>query len=390
MIASRVRCLRFSSGIADDFYFAWSRRDRRDTWMIRARKPFHDAFHVPIRSWHHYKMTVRVAGFEQSSLHDSITMLIKALPALSNLSEFEDLQSGQDFTPAYSMTPFYCAGFSAFGSNLRKLVLRRKLGSFSEVLKFAPHLPCLQELKIIFVWVVYPKSEELHDLEMQNTVAPFINRHRSTIHTLSLILLGVVNLSPLFLALETLPPLRQLEIHTPPDFTSWRDLIGFARFVQNHTGMLHHFTWSLVEAGYPLRFKSTRLMFGTWLLHHSVTLSQLKTLCIHTTNRDDFQSILVQCRSSVNNLTTLSLQGCFLSYCQVDSLVSIFSSPPTSLVNLKIVVTVLTPRLILLVEEKLPGLKELAICASIIQPRPETMVRLYFPGPEFSAQRIFV
>jgi hypothetical protein len=248
MIASRVRCLRFSSGIADDFYFAWLRRNRGDTWrgdtwIIRARKTFSDAFHglTPSSSWHHNKITARVAGYKESSLHDSITMLINALPALSDLSEFEDLQSGQNFTPAYDMKPFYCAGFAAFGQTLRKLVLRRTLGSFTEVLKCAPHLPCLQELKITFVWVSDPDRPDgsyAYDPEMQNTVAPFINRHRSTIQMLSLILLGRISLSPLFVGLKTIPALQQFEIQTPSDFLTWWNLPGFVHWVQGHMGSL--------------------------------------------------------------------------------------------------------------------------------------------------------
>jgi hypothetical protein len=332
--------------------------------MTRAQKAFR-----PIPHWHHYKISVHLGGVEKIrvSLHDFITMLINTLPALPNLSEFEDLHSGHNLTPAYDMKPFYRVGFAAFGSSLRKLVLHRDTDMFSEVLEDVPHLPCLQELRITFVY-----GRLLRDQEMQHIVAPFINRQRATIQTLSLHSLGVLDLSSLFLALGALPALQKLEIHIPPGDQSCPNQPGIGHFFKDHMGTLRHLTWDSIGG----------LKFGTRLSDNAITLSQLKTLCVRPTNDEDFQFVLVQCRCSVNSLTTLSMQGFPLSDGQVDSLVSIFSSPPARLVKLNIWIEVLRPQLILLLGEKLSGLKELMIYAHRIRPISATSVcfRLYSSG----------
>jgi hypothetical protein len=380
-VASRVRSLRLRSLFEDSFFWSWSRKYQGSSWKARARRAVRRLLHIPLPRWHHHKSTLTLSNDKEVgvSLHGAITLVADVLPTLSNISEFTISTMLAAPTLTYDMRPFYHSAFASFGSNLSKFSLYGQLEAFCDILHVSLHVAHLQELEMTFMDSFRPTVPSSNDLTLLQIIAPFINRHKATIQTLSLTSgSGTIDLSSLFLALDTFSSLRRIRLSFPRHYVLWSDLSGLARFLRNHADTLQHVVWSVTWIWeIPPPPVTPNLFFGTWLATNAITFRRLKTLSIETVDDTDLDAVLNHLRHSSSTLTQIHLNmNVHLSAKHVDNFFSVLY-PSTRLTTLLLQIETFTPQLLLRLAEQMAGLRKLCLFVHSITPRSQVLVRWY-------------
>jgi hypothetical protein len=339
------------------------------------------AFNIPIPTWHNKKLRLDMGGTSNVhlSLDGVINDMIKTFPKLTCVSEFSILAwMPRAFTPAYNMQPFYEAAFAAFGSNLRKLSLSGEMEGFREVLHLSPRLPRLEELHIVFIRRPSLIITNAPEYILRDPVAPFINRHRCTIRSLSISSRSpILDLSVFFVSLHSFPILQRIALDITFDYSLLSDRSGLDRFIIEHPDTLQHVDFKIGRSLFPGLDSSAESYRGPWLTQSGsgkTFFSRLKTLKLSAIHPYDF---LFCIRGSADTLTKLTIGGRFLAFEEVESLVRVFShrSPDYGLRNLCINVSAFSPELVCLLARKLSDLRglslncqEFAMCESVGHP----------------------
>ena len=252
-------------------------------------------------------------------------------------------------------------GWSAYRSNLQKLVLNSYLEDVCQILQLAPKLPQLEDLCIFFKTLFRTScSDEL----IQGTILPFIEVQLGTIKTLTL------DASSEILDLTSL--LRRLsQIHMPSltKFNLYQILLDpeltyQAKFLETHRHQLKGLSLGLhfTKHNY-LDFESAWFEKLLW----EISFSNLNSLRLNLTV-PGFHA--VQTRFLKRYIRTLrSVEICRWHF-DYNELSSVFADTQECrrLRNLSLRILILTPDIFRLFAENLPGLRELKLDVHSVLP----------------------
>jgi hypothetical protein len=184
-------------------------------------------------------------------------------------------------------------------------------------------------------------------------LAPFVNRHASTLRRLDII--GDVNWSKFFGDLTVLPVLQHFTLRT---FLEQRCLLMLTHILHDHAGTIQHFElddtrwWD----------SGTVIEWMTENLHDDTLLANLTTLSIEVPRGMPMDVMAAYIGRSAATLTSLRLYGCALSHAKTEQLLNPFTAiPERRLSTLLLAVKTLTPNLVALLAETFPGLQSLSL-----------------------------
>jgi hypothetical protein len=343
------------------------------TWKSRARRVIHSLFRIPIPPWHCQQVKLYRSRKLRMSYDDLLRGVTDAFPNLSYVSEF--IVRGWSVRPPYNMRTFFDSAWSALGHGLRKLSLDREVETLYEVLRSSPYFPLLQEFNLSLTSVRLPRIKSTDDALLCGVAAPFINRHRSTLRTLSITSLCSLDLSAFFHALDRFSILDRFSLHFGFDLTFRSDSSGLTCFLREHAKTLTRIEL-ITGPSAPIQFVQNDYSTGfkTWIIQNTsepALFGQLTSLTISSVHQIDFASIMSHISRSADTLTELSVCSRCLTLEEVNSLVTIFALRPPSngLQSLRINISEITFELIHLLASRLPGLQKLCLYTEIHIPR---------------------
>jgi hypothetical protein len=347
------------------------------SWTWRFRKAVERVLRInPVRLWHTEEVVGDPATSKKIYLSFDVVVggMVGAFPALSHVSEFA--VEGFCQRPIYDMRLFYDAAWAGFGSNLRKLSLMKAMESFAEILHSPSlHFPQLQDVSITFIYTTIG-MDIVRDV-IRDVVAPFVNRHESTIRALSFSSKFPMGFSVLFSSFGLFPILQQNTLEFSFNDTVWSTDSVFTRFLRNHAKTLRRVKFSVKYLWYPrsIGFPS----FRAWVIENAVDetiFRGLESLTIPTIEETDFDSMVLIIQNSIGNLSKLALTDRYLCSREVRTQVEMLSHHPLhgGLKSLRLNVFRLTPSFVCLVIEAFPRLRELCFLLSpaILTDRPAT------------------
>ena len=257
---------------------------------------------------------------------------------------------------------------TVFHSNLRKLSLEVSLENMVNLQLPSLQVQNLEELQICIRSENGKSVSERKDI-LSYHLAPAI-RKLSTLRTFSVELWEPEDLSPLFLAIGTLPELMEFVVCIPAESAHFGDPKGLSYFLNQH---------SLTLQTLRLRARSddktvlwgNSTSFDAWIKGaiEGVALPHLLTLDVSSQHIPVDTSAAVL-HSFSSTLTSLSLTGCYQKFEDVEKIVRMVSSYPRGqpLSNLRLGVISLSPQLIDLIAAQLPKLHKLELIVRHILP----------------------
>jgi hypothetical protein len=343
------------------------------TWKSQARRAIHFLFRIPVPPWHCEQVKLYGSRKLRMSYDDLLRRVTDAFPNLSYVSEF--IVRGWSARPPYNIRPFFDSAWSALGHGLRKLSLDREVETLHEVLHSTPYFPLLQEFDLSLTSFGLPRIKSTDDALLCGVAAPFINRHRSTLRTLSIRSLCSLDLSAFFLALDRFSILDQFSLRFGFDLTFRSDSSGLTRFLREHAKTLKRIRL-ITGPSAPVEFVQNNYSTGfkTWITQSTsepTLFGQLTSLTISSVHQLDFASVMSHISRSADTLTELSLCSRCLTLEEVNSLVTIFAPRPhsTGLKSLRLNISEITFELIHLLAAHLPGLQKLCLYTESHTPR---------------------
>jgi hypothetical protein len=380
-IAGRVRSLRVHPCILDDFWDFWLMRcvTFSQRWRWRIKNMVNRIFRVvnnPYHRWHIEKVMVGIGGASSNECYLSLSFdnvirgMIDSLPSFAHIYEFKVEDWGP--WPIYDIRPFYDAAWVAFGSQLRKLSFTRRMETFADVFHTPSlHFPQLQEVSISFLYT--PAGMTWAGATLRDVVAPFINRHRSTIRALSLTAPCSMDFPTLFESFCLFPELQRIALDFAFNDTIWSRHSGLSRFLRDHTKTLCH-----IDLG-AQGFQDTQLdvspSFRTWITQNAsdeVIFCGLESLTIPTVHETDFDSVMLVIKNSIDVLTKLALVGRYLSDEEVQLVAATFSDRALygNLSSLRLHVRNLAPWTLCFIDNNFPFLQELSVYGQYLTLKP--------------------
>jgi hypothetical protein len=285
------------------------------------------------------------------------TAMIEATIGLHNVNSFTIYWEDNNPT-AEEMIPLFTAAWSAFGSTLEKLSLKVPVTPSTFGTTFFSKT--LRELSI-----------HLHELPegqkaLTDTLAPFINKHASTLQILSLSCVQMKwDLGPLFCSLEHIHNLRQLKAQVDFDLCGLSEHRGLTRILEEHSDHLK----SVRLRPIPLRLWQSEWefgerAFGKWMIDNisnPLVLRDMESLNLRIPcTSPDFDLMVMYLQRSAETLTKLTLAEYLLRYEQIETIVKIFSRKGI-LKTLSLEVMSLSPQLVDLLATALPNLQVLKL-----------------------------
>jgi hypothetical protein len=214
---------------------------------------------------------------------------------------------------------------------------------------------------------VAPPANLTRDSEiLTNFVAPFINRHASTLRALS-ISSGPwgLDLSPLFNSLGELPCIARLNVLVAFNHAGLSDPSGLTRLFHNNHATIKHVklqTDTLRSSGVE------KLPFGHWMSENCgdpTILSNLATLQVVSPmpTAAGMKLLMPYIRRSADTLTVLAVRGLTLTHEEVGGLAKLFihRPPQQRLQELEITVSILSITLLELMDATLPSVETLRL-----------------------------
>lgn len=360
-VAKRVRCLRINPNFTQDFVQAWEKRNGENSWKT--------GLNVVMKHIREPPFTSKVSGAEavpkySSSQQTLIAAVVEAVSYLSNVVHCD--VTWVDPATVQHLNPFIPVAWSTFGSNLRKLTLGGDLDGLRLLASSSTHFVSLQELELEFMHNVV-RMHDTSDLAcLVDVLAPFVNGLSPRLRHLSITSWASLELSSFFQKLTFFPILQQLTIRISFNKAFPHDHSGLTRLLHDQSHTLKCVTLRFNPSGW-MSFSSTEDSLVRWMeeaASDTSVLTDLQTLHIYPTMMPaGFEAFLVYLKRSANTLTSLIVRERYLSYDEVDSVVTTFlHRPPESrLKYLRLNVRILSVRVMDLLAEKVPMLERLAL-----------------------------
>jgi hypothetical protein len=303
-----------------------------------------------------------------------------AVSGWSNLREFS--AKWWDSTELRQLEPFLLRAWSTFGPNLQKVTLAGNPASIRTLVSSAGRLPSLRELRFELTNNIL-RADDIADVAaLEDVIAPFINSVSATLEALSISSWGAsIDLSQFFLKLGVFPRLRHFKARAPFNKTFLSTPDGLTRLLRDHSHTLTSVGLRLNPSGSMID-PSTEVSLRRWMesIHSDpLILANLTTLEMYPANSDPLTTLEIHpaplpagftiflglLGRSAETLTELAIRDRYLSYEEVESVLSTFASrpPPLRLTILCLNVRTLSLHLIDLLARELPCLLKLSLYA---------------------------
>jgi len=317
-----------------------------------------------------------LAGLEQA--------LVDAGSCWSNVREFS--AKWWDAAELQQLGGFLHPAWSTFGPSLRKVTLAGSPASIRTLLSSAERLPSLCELRFELTNSVFLRVDNTPDVTaLEDAIAPFINSVSPTLEVLSISSWGAsIDLSQFFLKLGVFPRLRRFNARVPFNKAFANTPDGLTRLLHDHSHNLTSVGLRLNPAGAmidPSQGISLRRWMESINSDH-VILSNLTTLEMYPGSSIPLELINLDAgelwspplprvfldllKRSADTLKELAVRDRYLSYEEVESVLSTFASRPAPqrLTVLCLNVRALSLRLLDLLSRELPCLRKLSLYAT--------------------------
>ncbi|KAJ7065228.1 hypothetical protein C8F01DRAFT_1124843 [Mycena amicta] len=322
---------------------------------------------------------VRSGASLPTTPEELVRTMVEVLSGLPYVTHYDIAWSGLDVIHDLPV-PFLVA---AFRPSVLQLTLEISLEKTMKLLAHTEKLENLEELDL-FIRLDHLYTRETYEQILVEHLAPAINRLHKTLQKLSLRLCEPMDVAPLFDSLRFMPSLESLCISIPLARPHLGHPSGLGRFLDRHRDTLRNLALrgselsgnGLIPAEDPLsEWVNDALSFVTGptklrSLELSLTLFPVEaaTLCLGRFAR---------------SLTSLTLTGRQLPYDRVDELLSAIRriAHGKRLKKLRLGTVTLSPELIDLIAEKLPGLDRLDLLVRDVV-GSEGDLPLYCGGPE--------
>ena len=289
--------------------------------------------------------------------------------AIRGMSQLIELQfEWRDLPLTKDTQVFLTETRSAFDKNLRKLVLHAQIPKFKELLLIT-NFACLEELDFHFDYqtsalnTFESKSQERSHL--LDTILPFINHRRTDLRSLVISSSSTVDLTKFFVALPTMPCLRQLGVNINFDLDHLSDPSGLIRILKTHSHTLLHVQLTTVTS---ITVYDRNLILqqkqAAWapvnkrLVAEPSCLTGLYSLELPFTSLEDTLPLI---KRSFDTLTSLCLTDHFLSPQEATSIIGLFHSRPFEVLHIHLEVEELQGSFIRLLACRLPNLSSLVL-----------------------------
>jgi len=271
-----------------------------------------------------------------------------------------------------NLSPFLAIAWKSFGSNLRQLTLDAPLGVFEMLITTSGHFDALEDLNLRFSTDVATEDTAEDMATMLRLVVPFINSLSSSLCSLTILSSAFQDHTLFFHSLGHFPKLLSFALYIAFNPPLISDPSGLTHILNDHAETLQYVT---LQPHISFRLPpsseaesdsvSAHQHFSRWMVASSsneVLFTNLRSLAIcpatslfHWT---DLDTIRIYVRRSQDTLTSLVLGDGFLTYYEVDYLVSTFTHRPANagLKTLHLCTHSLNPQLFDLLSRKLPGL----------------------------------
>ncbi|KAJ7789089.1 hypothetical protein B0H14DRAFT_3892070 [Mycena olivaceomarginata] len=275
--------------------------------------------------------------------------------------------------------PFLTA---AFRPSVLQLTLEISLEKTADLLRHTAALENLEELDLL-LRLDHVLPAEAYEQILVDHLAPAINRLHTSLQKLSLRLCEPLDISPLFDSLRFLPVLDHLSLSIPMARPHLGHPSGLGKFLDRHRQSLQHLALRATE------FSGDGLMpaedpLSEWIndaLSFVAGPVKLRSLEASLTLFPVEAAAMVLGRFA-RTLHTLTLTGRHLPYDRVDELLSaVRRAGAGHLHSLRLGAVTLSPELIDLLAEKLPGLRQLELLVRDVV-GSEGDLPLYYGGPE--------
>ncbi|KAG6902356.1 hypothetical protein C0995_001153 [Termitomyces sp. Mi166 len=289
---------------------------------------------------------------------DIVEAMLEVFAGLPNVTDYHIMWCGLQ-PIAESPVPFLAA---VFRSNLRKLALDISLENIAKLLDpcSAPH--SIEELDLVIrVDHTTAKHGRDHASILINHLAPSIVRLRHSLRRLAIQAWEPLDFSPLFLSLAHLPLLSHLTLAIPIEAPHLGDPIGFSAFLRRQNLTLRSLTLRATQYSGP-GLTPDPASFVSWLASalEGVHIPHLRTLDI-SSGLFPLSAALVVLSKLGGTIKDLNLTGCFHEYVDVESVLATLRGRKRieRLERLRVGTVRLTPDLVDLLAEELPGLLSL-------------------------------
>jgi len=234
------------------------------------------------------------------------------------------------------------------------------------------HLDALEDLDLLLSTDIATEDTAAEDMAtMLRLVVPFINSLSSTLRSLTILSSAFQDHTAFFHSLGHFPKLLSFALYIAFNPPLISDPSGLTRFLNDHAETLQHV---ILQPHISSRFPpssesesdsaSAHRHFSRWMVASSsneVLFTNLQSLAISPATLfhwTDLNMIMIYVRRSQDTLTSLILGDGFLTYDEVDYLVSTFTHRPANagLKTLHLSTHSLNPQLFDLLSRKLPGL----------------------------------
>ncbi|TFK38395.1 hypothetical protein BDQ12DRAFT_605859 [Crucibulum laeve] len=316
------------------------------------------------RYYRSLKNTLEAQNPSIPSSHVIIRSMVNAITGMAGVTEYHfewrDLPLNND------TRMFLTLSVTVFRINLHSLVLSAQISKFEHLLKNTS-FPYLEELNLHFDYAPCIASQDGHESInkeediLLHAVIPFINSHKTYLHSLKISSAASADLSSFFLALGTFPSLRRYAVQLNFDQAHLSVPTSLTQTLTAHASTLLHvqlkpYGFDVTSPPLPLQ----RTMSELWkpVLNNPRSLTNLESLTMPSCNQRD---MLILLRRNSNTLSHLCLLGRFLGYQDVVDVVDVFSHRPYALKHLHVEIDVLGKQVIGLLARRLPGLKTLIL-----------------------------
>lgn len=285
----------------------------------------------------------------------------------------------RDLTLTKESERFFEVARLTMTSTLRRLALHGTVFKLAEHIASFADCKLLEDLELDLDYYSHsaPGSAQHGVLEskqreaeaLQEVVVPFINSLNETLRSFTLVSFCSANLSHFFRSLAPLLRLRCLSIKACLDDAHLSDMNALVQFLNNYRFSLQHLdirplmpdmgeSWVSKENSIQHKNKSWGRVLEA-LIRSGNSLPALEGLHIPFTSSTDLSMALI--RRTTHSLTHLSLMNHPLHMEEVKQVMALFAQRPLQLKSLLIEVVQLSVDLVLLLANRLPGLRTLVL-----------------------------
>ncbi|KAF5376522.1 hypothetical protein D9615_008674 [Tricholomella constricta] len=330
-IASRVRRLRIRPWFIQymiarqDLLNSESNGQEESTWMWSIWEQITEYFE---RSPRH---DCRRKGSEDLDLAqpgDIMSSMISAVRHMANVTEYEF--EWRDLPPNETTLRFLESTHAAFSTNLSKLVLHAQISRFEQILSVT-EISGLTDLEFHFDFDPLATADigVKNEGTLINSIAPFVNRLRSSLRSLTITSSAKGDHSSFFHSLGPLPALRFLALRVSFSEEHLTDPSTIGHLLNLHKSSLTSIELRPTHDGE--RNHRSQAALKAWLAISSVCMTNpgcLGNLESFTFPAIDHMTTLSMIHHTSTSLTSLCLLGVYLEYCAVENVIGLLGSRP--------------------------------------------------------------